>query len=141
MNMAYYFQDQNHESRYLRDVAMWLGELRKIVKRWRQLWTKQQGKSLRLVTDRGNTVVYDSRFGLARRLPISAAELQTLRALTKPTHEEAVNGPTLELLGRKCLVFSERGRVMSLVPLEDSWASLVQDPVTINSSGLSLLTG
>jgi hypothetical protein len=124
-SMAYYFQDTNHEVDYLGDLAGAIAGLRKTIARWRTLWVDDNDATaprLRLSSDGDRHVVEDTRSGAPVRIPVSQRELELLRDTERPADEEHVAasfGDTLDVVRRKRLIFSERGRVMSIVVLPD----------------------
>jgi ribosomal peptide maturation radical SAM protein 1 len=123
--MAYYFQDTNYQAKYLNDLAGSLSSLRKAVGRWRAFWESgdaAQAPRLRLHAMPDGDVVEDTRSGQPKRIAITAEEHELLRETANPADEQQIRakfGDTLDAVRRKRLVFSERGRVLSLVFLPD----------------------
>jgi ribosomal peptide maturation radical SAM protein 1 len=117
MNMAYYFQDTNYAATYLGALGGAISGLRASVEHWRAAWSDRDGAApprLALVAD---DLVEDSRSGILRRIALTSAEAALLAEAVRPVDEEALarHGDALAGVRAKRLVFSERGRVMSLV--------------------------
>jgi len=120
-NIAYYFQDTNYASRYVADLAVAFANLRQIVQRWRQCWaSKNEALRPRLVlcSDIRGHNIEDTRSGSLIKAPLSALELALLNETVRPTDEARIAdkyGKALDLVRQKQLIFTERGRVMSIV--------------------------
>jgi ribosomal peptide maturation radical SAM protein 1 len=139
--MAYYFQDTNYQAKYLNDLAGSLSSLRKAVGRWRAFWENgdaAQAPRLQLHSMPDGDVVEDTRSGQPKRIAITAEERDLLRETTNPADEQQIRarfGDTLDVVRRKRLVFSERGRVLSLVFLPDE-GRVVNSPVPRRTGSL-----
>jgi ribosomal peptide maturation radical SAM protein 1 len=118
-NLAYYFQDLNHRATYVRDANRWLPVLRELVERWQTLWNRA-GAQPRLdwVQTPGGIAVQDTRDGQLRTHWLSNSAAETLKLLKEPGRDAALEGDserTLAELTQNSLIFSERGRSLSLV--------------------------
>jgi ribosomal peptide maturation radical SAM protein 1 len=120
-SMAYYFHDTNYEAKYLGDLAAAISSLRQIIDRWHASWVEDNAAAaprLLLHPDAQGHVVEDTRSGALVRIPVSQRELDLLHETARPVAEEQIVerfGETLDAVRRKRLIFSERGRVMSIV--------------------------
>ena len=118
-NLAYYFQDLNHRATYVRDANRWLPALRELVERWQAMWngTTPQPRLDWIDTPRG-IAVEDTRDGQLRTHWLSNDAADTLKRLREPERVaglgESSEHPLAEL-ARSSLIFSERGRSLSLV--------------------------
>lgn len=127
--MAYYFEDRNYDADYLVRLVSWQDRLTAAVKQWADRWSAADGlrkAELRLLTDRAEPVVYDSRTGEAREHRLSGLGLDLLGALrikglalrnlvdSIAAGEDAI-AAELALLAELGLLFEEDGRFISLV--------------------------
>lgn len=122
-HMAYYFQDTNYQAKYLDALAGSISSLREAIARWRSFWTSGDATlapRLQLHSAPGRDVVEDTRSGRPRRIEITVEESELLRETVNATDEQQIRakfGDVLETVRSKRLIFSERGRVLSLVTL------------------------
>ena len=122
-NVAYYFVDTNESAPYSAEAKRCLPELSGSIDWWRGRFTGRDDTiPARLELCRsGEDIIYveDTRDGIEKRIALSAEELSLLLSLEQPVSERVIeeNGhaDTLERLDAKGLLFSERGRFMSLV--------------------------
>jgi hypothetical protein len=120
MNMAYYFQDLNTDAAYIRDVSRWISRLQSVVERWKAAWSPgAEPPRLDFVGTPTGGYVLDSRKGTRERELLTGSEVALLREVESPTLVERLNthydGEVLQRIEGHSLVFSERGRVMSIV--------------------------
>jgi len=118
-NLAYYFQDLKYDAQYMRDVAIWLPRLKAQVDRWRTLWDKEHTAPLLewRQTPKG-TMVEDTRSGSLRTHAVSdraALALHDLYEPQRPDHLGPAAQAALDELSMRSLVFTERGKFLSLV--------------------------
>lgn len=118
-NMAYYFQDMNHEARYAADLATALPEMRRLTTSWQRLWySGRQPPALGLTSRSDGVYLEDTRPTSPRQTLLTGAELDLLGKLSTPTREDELPDHERALLAglhRDQIVFQERGRYLSLV--------------------------
>jgi ribosomal peptide maturation radical SAM protein 1 len=121
-NMAYYFQDLNHEARYARDLAATLPELQRLTGAWQASWQlPERAPRLDLRTGPAGGFIDDTRRGPGGRHDLRSEEMVLLQRLEQqPVREDDLLTEQREMLPAlhsRNLVFSERGRFMSLANL------------------------
>jgi magnesium-protoporphyrin IX monomethyl ester (oxidative) cyclase len=121
-NIAYFFQDTNYGAKYILDMVRAISGLRQMAHRWQELWSRNAGSgvpSLKICERGDGYVVEDGRSGVLSASLISQQEVDLLAEIATPVNEESVlkkYGPVLEGVRKKRLIFSDRGKIMSIVP-------------------------
>jgi ribosomal peptide maturation radical SAM protein 1 len=118
-NMAYYFQDTNHDAQYIQDAALWTQELEALTASWRKSWQRADAApKLEMHTEATGTSIDDTRGSAPNRYYLSSAESNLLKTIRQPTRESSLNEQDEVSLHKFLswgLIFSERGKVLSLV--------------------------
>ena len=128
-NMAYFFEDRNHDAAYAVAVYRWWGKMREEVFKWRNRWDKKRKQTpprLTLEIKDGVFQVIDTRGLTNLQYPITNRQaailelLSTVKRVPDVVHEF---GPGADLdvafLEEKSLLFTEDGRYLSLVMPQD----------------------
>jgi magnesium-protoporphyrin IX monomethyl ester (oxidative) cyclase len=125
--LAYYFYDDRLDSDYITDMLEWIDELRGLVQAWRAAWTAGTAPvrpTLHVERRPAGPVLVDTRPGRRVEQPLSSTTCRVLELLDRPMDAERLASagipgcdPAAELdfCRRHGLLFSERGRFMSLV--------------------------
>lgn len=121
-SIAYYFDDRNSDAPYRIQATRYLARLRELVSSWRTRFTGADGLEparlqLQKVWD-GVAWIEDTRTGNPRTIELSREEFRALVAVRVPQTERDMQSQfapmVLDKLIAEGLVFSERGRYMSL---------------------------
>jgi ribosomal peptide maturation radical SAM protein 1 len=147
--LAYYFYDDRLDSAYVTDMLEWIDELRDIVQAWRAAWAaggSATRPTLHIESRPPQPVLVDTRSGRKVERPLSAKTCQVLALLDRPKDaarlaSEAAGIPgcdldaELDFCRRHSLLFSERGRFMSLVmphaPQDAERSGAVRNPAAV----------
>lgn len=118
-NMAYYFRDLNHDAQYIDDVSVWIKELGGLTAKWKQSWERANGPpQLEMRTEKEVAMIDDTRGRIANHYRLSTPEAELLRSIGQPVREEELTesyGVSVDKVRNRGLVFSERGKIISLV--------------------------
>lgn len=134
-DLAYYFDDENHEADYKLYRARHLRSLQSKVERWKDLWDNEQSPPQLALEDRGgDTWIKDTRPGWEDeyRLPPDQADvLRAASTMTKPRlladdlprYTEQQHQRIIKALEDRGLVFREADRVIGLALPASAYAS------------------
>jgi ribosomal peptide maturation radical SAM protein 1 len=129
MNLAYFFADQNLGAKYMMDMLLWIGRIKKEVMQWVGRWRDPAKKPpmLFFMSDSSDLVIHDSRFDAPTEHRLSQTGLQLLRHLEQPKRikdlerelSSDISGTDisreLAALQSKGLLFTEGDHFLSLV--------------------------
>lgn len=128
--LAYYFADRNYDLPYIDATMSMIGEVTRVVNRWKQRYTGADGGRpavLHFAQDAGRMVIRDSRDEVARDIPVDDATVAVLEHLSTPRRESEVHEfmsaqrssrsprERLSALRDDRVLFVEGDRMMSLV--------------------------
>ena len=137
-NMAYFFADTNIDAEYAQTTFRWIGPVREQVTSWVEKWQQPSLANIPKLffkEERDGTTILDTRFGDAIEHDVGAVGKDLLKYMNKPKdlvditrkfgHLTGFDAEReIGLLREKRLLFTETGRLFSLVLDRDTQGTL-----------------